>query len=246
MGSGDRHRARAAAQPVHAAEPGADGKTWNEASPNCGGLDHAARWSLFPGWKLHRQAQFVPSRRCGCGGTRTRPTRPSGWLTSWHRARRVTAALQAAPDADAVFVAHTGLEHLVTVADLWRGLPMDTEMDAWWQVPADEAPRAEDAVPVALRLVGAGGRLDRRPPTVRNIPASPRPRRLLRRRRAAGQALVARPAGRGRRARPRRRRHRLLRGPPLRRASPCRWPRPGPVSERSLPRRPVRCLPRGQ
>jgi 1-acyl-sn-glycerol-3-phosphate acyltransferase len=60
----------------------------------------------------------------------------------------VTAALQAAPGADAVFVAHTGLEHLVTVADLWRGLPMDTEIRMhWWQVPADEAPRAEDAVP---------------------------------------------------------------------------------------------------
>jgi hypothetical protein len=60
----------------------------------------------------------------------------------------VTAALQAAPDADAVFVAHTGLEHLVTVADLWRELPMDTEIRMhWWQVPADEVPRDDGAVP---------------------------------------------------------------------------------------------------
>jgi 1-acyl-sn-glycerol-3-phosphate acyltransferase len=60
----------------------------------------------------------------------------------------VTAAVQAAPGADAVFVAHTGLEHLVTVADLWHGLPMDTEIRMhWWQVPADEVPRDDDAVP---------------------------------------------------------------------------------------------------
>jgi 1-acyl-sn-glycerol-3-phosphate acyltransferase len=59
----------------------------------------------------------------------------------------VTAALQAATGADAVFVAHTGLEHLVTVADLWEGLPMDTEIRMhWWQVPAAEVPRDDDAV----------------------------------------------------------------------------------------------------
>jgi 1-acyl-sn-glycerol-3-phosphate acyltransferase len=65
------------------------------------------------------------------------PPRPGG----------VTAALRAATDADAVFVAHTGLEHLVTVGDLWRGLPMDTEVHMhWWRVPADEVPRDEDGI----------------------------------------------------------------------------------------------------
>jgi 1-acyl-sn-glycerol-3-phosphate acyltransferase len=65
------------------------------------------------------------------------PPRPGG----------VTAALGAATDADAVFVAHTGLEHLVTVGDLWRGLPMDTEVHMrWWRVPAEEVPRDEDSI----------------------------------------------------------------------------------------------------
>ena len=32
----------------------------------------------------------------------------------------VLAALEAAPDADVLMVAHTGLDHLVTVSDVWR------------------------------------------------------------------------------------------------------------------------------
>ena len=37
----------------------------------------------------------------------------------------VAAALAAAPEADVVWVAHTGLDHLLTVADVWRELPID-------------------------------------------------------------------------------------------------------------------------
>jgi 1-acyl-sn-glycerol-3-phosphate acyltransferase len=56
----------------------------------------------------------------------------------------VTAALRAAPHADVVFVAHTGLEHLSTVRDLWRGLPTDKTLHLrWWFVPAAEVPRDE-------------------------------------------------------------------------------------------------------
>jgi 1-acyl-sn-glycerol-3-phosphate acyltransferase len=62
------------------------------------------------------------------------PPRPAG----------VTAALQAAPHADVVFVAHTGLEHLRTVRDLWRSLPMDKTLYLrWWFLPATEVPRVD-------------------------------------------------------------------------------------------------------
>jgi 1-acyl-sn-glycerol-3-phosphate acyltransferase len=62
------------------------------------------------------------------------PPRPAG----------VTAALRAAPHADVVFVAHTGLEHLDTVGDVWRHLPMDKTLHLrWWFVPAAEIPRDE-------------------------------------------------------------------------------------------------------
>ncbi|MGH3361047.1 MAG: 1-acyl-sn-glycerol-3-phosphate acyltransferase [Nocardioides sp.] len=57
--------------------------------------------------------------------------RPGGFL----------AALDAAPEADVVLVAHTGLDHLLTVGDLWRELPMDKRIVMrWWQVAPEEIP----------------------------------------------------------------------------------------------------------
>ena len=61
--------------------------------------------------------------------------RPGGFL----------AALDAAPDADVVLVAHTGLDHLLTVGDIWRELPMDKQIVMrWWQVPRSEIPQGRD------------------------------------------------------------------------------------------------------
>jgi 1-acyl-sn-glycerol-3-phosphate acyltransferase len=51
------------------------------------------------------------------------------------------AAIDAAPDADVMFVAHSGLEHLTTVRDVWRGLPMHTDVRAeFWVVPREDIP----------------------------------------------------------------------------------------------------------
>jgi len=56
------------------------------------------------------------------------------------------AALDGAPDADVVMVAHTGLDHLVTVRDLWRELPMDKRLTMrWWTVPREEIPDDREA-----------------------------------------------------------------------------------------------------
>jgi 1-acyl-sn-glycerol-3-phosphate acyltransferase len=61
--------------------------------------------------------------------------RPGGFL----------AALDAAPEADVVLVAHTGLDHLVTVGDIWRELPMDKRIVMrWWQVPRSEIPEGRE------------------------------------------------------------------------------------------------------
>jgi 1-acyl-sn-glycerol-3-phosphate acyltransferase len=55
------------------------------------------------------------------------------------------AALDGAPDADVVLVAHTGLDHLLTVGDVWRELPMDKRIVMrWWQVPREEIPAGRD------------------------------------------------------------------------------------------------------
>ncbi|MCX4470238.1 1-acyl-sn-glycerol-3-phosphate acyltransferase [Micromonospora sp. NBC_01655] len=51
------------------------------------------------------------------------------------------AALDAAPDAGVIFVAHTGLDRMITVADVWRELPMDKRIVMrFWSVPPDEVP----------------------------------------------------------------------------------------------------------
>jgi 1-acyl-sn-glycerol-3-phosphate acyltransferase len=61
--------------------------------------------------------------------------RPGGFL----------AALDAAPDTDVVLVAHTGLDHLLTVADVWRELPMDKQLIMrWWRVPHEEIPAGRE------------------------------------------------------------------------------------------------------
>jgi 1-acyl-sn-glycerol-3-phosphate acyltransferase len=57
----------------------------------------------------------------------------------------VAAALTAAPEADVLWVAHTGVDHLMSVADVWSALPMDKTITMrWWLVPAAEVPRARE------------------------------------------------------------------------------------------------------
>lgn len=63
------------------------------------------------------------------------PPKPTGALT----------AITAAPTADVIFVGHVGLEKLVTVRDLWRGIPMDASVRArTWVVRAEEIPPPAD------------------------------------------------------------------------------------------------------
>jgi Acyltransferase len=57
------------------------------------------------------------------------------------------AAVDAAPTADVIFVAHTGLDDLITVGDVWRALPMGQMIRArWWRVPASEVPRDRESL----------------------------------------------------------------------------------------------------
>jgi len=55
----------------------------------------------------------------------------------------VAAAIGACPGADVVFVAHAGLDNLVSAGDIWRCIPLCRPVRArWWRVPADQVPRA--------------------------------------------------------------------------------------------------------
>lgn len=55
------------------------------------------------------------------------------------------AAIDAAPGADVVFVAHSGLEQLSSPRQLWNGLPMRSEVQmAWWKVGAADVPACHE------------------------------------------------------------------------------------------------------
>jgi 1-acyl-sn-glycerol-3-phosphate acyltransferase len=56
------------------------------------------------------------------------------------------AALAAAPSADVVFVAHTGLDVLHSTRTVWRRLPLRESVRAhWWRIPAHRVPPDDDA-----------------------------------------------------------------------------------------------------
>ena len=63
------------------------------------------------------------------------PPKPGGLFT----------AIDAAPDAGVIFVAHTGLDRMITVRDVWRELPMDKQLVMrFWSVPPEEVPADEE------------------------------------------------------------------------------------------------------
>jgi 1-acyl-sn-glycerol-3-phosphate acyltransferase len=85
--------------------------------------------------RLHRLGLHRMARRAS-GMMHVLAPQPGGFL----------AALAAAPQADVVWVAHTGLDDLASAADVWHALPMDRPIQMrWWQVPASEVPRGPDA-----------------------------------------------------------------------------------------------------
>ena len=111
------------------------------------GLDQNGALVIFPeggNWTPHRWRRGI--RRLEHQGrsdlaARARdmpnllPPRPGGTL----------AAISACPDADVIFVAHAGLDNIVTVGDVWGKFPINQVIRAkWWRVPVDEVPREID------------------------------------------------------------------------------------------------------
>jgi 1-acyl-sn-glycerol-3-phosphate acyltransferase len=63
------------------------------------------------------------------------PPRPGGAL----------AAISACPDADVIFVAHAGLDNIVTIGDVWGKFPINQVIRArWWRVASELVPRSAD------------------------------------------------------------------------------------------------------
>ena len=84
--------------------------------------------------RLRRRGHTVYADRA-TGMLNVLPPKPGG----------VLAAFEGAPHADVVFVAHTGLEHIISARDAWRALPQDKTLHLrWWFYQADEVPREHD------------------------------------------------------------------------------------------------------
>jgi 1-acyl-sn-glycerol-3-phosphate acyltransferase len=111
------------------------------------GLDSTGALVIFPeggNWTPHRWRRGI--RRLENQGRsdlaeRARdmpnllPPRPGGTL----------AAISACPDADVIFVAHAGLDNIVTLGDVWGKFPIGQVIRArWWRVPFDQVPRDLD------------------------------------------------------------------------------------------------------
>jgi 1-acyl-sn-glycerol-3-phosphate acyltransferase len=118
-----------------------------EISELATGLDDNDAFVIFP-----EGGNFSPRRRVrAIAGLRARglrdlavraenlrhvlPPKPGGLLT----------AIDAAPDAGVIFVAHTGLDRMITIRDVWRELPMDKCLIMrFWSVPPEEVPGTEE------------------------------------------------------------------------------------------------------
>ncbi len=80
------------------------------------------------------------------------PPRPGGTLT----------AIAACPGADVIFVAHAGLDTILSVGDVWRRFPINQVIRArWWRVPFDQVPRAADQEAQVQWLYDWWERIDR-------------------------------------------------------------------------------------
>ena len=109
-----------------------------------GGLDRDGALVIFPeggNWSPGRwQGGIQRLRRKGRPDLAARASEMPNVLPP--RTGGVLAAIEACPDGDVIFVAHAGLDTLVSVGDIWRELPMDQVVRAkWWRVPYDQVPR---------------------------------------------------------------------------------------------------------
>jgi 1-acyl-sn-glycerol-3-phosphate acyltransferase len=111
------------------------------------GLDENDAFVIFP-----EGGNFTPKRRTSIIASLRKRGLHSAARRAEHmihvlapRPGGVTAALAAAPpEADILLVAHTGLDHMLTVSDVWRELPMDKTITMrFWLVPAAEVPRGD-------------------------------------------------------------------------------------------------------
>jgi len=122
--------------------PGSD-RAEDEIADLASGLDSDDALVIFPeggnftperwirGIERLRKLGFTAMARRAERMRNVLPPRPGG----------VRAAMAASPEANVVLVGHTGVDHLQTVGDVWRELPMDKILTMqWWLEPPENVP----------------------------------------------------------------------------------------------------------
>jgi 1-acyl-sn-glycerol-3-phosphate acyltransferase len=127
------------------------------------GLDRAGALVIFPeggNWTPGRWQRGIRRlERAGRRDLAARARQMPNLLPP--RAGGALAAIEACPGADVIFVAHAGLDRLLTVGDVWRSLPIDQVVKAkWWRVPAGQVPRSADHDAQVLWLYDWWKRID--------------------------------------------------------------------------------------
>jgi 1-acyl-sn-glycerol-3-phosphate acyltransferase len=135
--------------PDQESEPSADGPVTAEIRRLASDLGPTGALVIFP-----EGGNFTPSRwRRGISQLEasqrfdeaTRARRMPNLLPP--RSGGAFAAIDSAPTADVIFVAHTGLDDLITIGDVWRALPMEQVIKVkWWRVSADDVPHEREDV----------------------------------------------------------------------------------------------------
>jgi len=128
--------------------PGAGQDLESQIGALASGLDENDAFVIFPEGgnftEVRRERSIARLRRLGLERMAQRAEQMINVLAP--RPGGLLAALDAAPKADVVLVAHTGLDHLLTVGDLWRELPMDKRIIMrWWTVPRADIPTDREA-----------------------------------------------------------------------------------------------------
>jgi 1-acyl-sn-glycerol-3-phosphate acyltransferase len=111
------------------------------------GLDDAGALVIFPeggNWTPTRWDRAIQRlERLGRRDLAARARQMPNLLAP--RSGGAFTAIEACPQADVIFVAHAGLDRLVTVADVWKNLRVNQTIKAkWWRVPVDQVPRGLD------------------------------------------------------------------------------------------------------
>lgn len=112
-----------------------------------GGLDQLGALVIFPeggNWTPHRWERGIARlKEIGRDDLADRAREMPNLLAP--RSGGAFAAIDACPDADVIFVAHAGLDRLVSVGDIWRNFPVNKTIRAkWWRVSTAEVPRGAD------------------------------------------------------------------------------------------------------